>query len=81
MNTKVLTAHVPFDLAQKVDRFAEQMDRSKGWVVKQALQQWIDREELAIKLTQEALDDVDHGRVVDHQEIQSWVASLEKTTK
>ncbi len=37
IDTKVLTAHVPLVLADKVDRLVAQLDRSRGWIVKQAL--------------------------------------------
>ena len=43
--TKVLTAHVPMELADKVDQMAARMERSRGWIVKQALADWIDLEE------------------------------------
>ena len=36
-NTKVLTAHVPLPLAEKVDQLANRLERSRGWVIKQAL--------------------------------------------
>jgi len=74
--TKVLTAHVPLLLADKVDRFATQLDRSRGWIVKQALAAWIDQEEERGRLTREALADVDAGRVIDHQAVQAWADSL-----
>lgn len=37
MNTKVVTAHVSLQLADKVDELAQRIERSKAWVVKQAL--------------------------------------------
>ena len=77
MNTKVLTAHVPLSLAEKVDQMAARLERSRGWVVKQALTAWIDQEEERSRLTLEALADVDAGQVIDHQAVQAWAASLE----
>ena len=74
--TRVLTAHVPLVLAEKVDAMAARLDRSRGWVVKQALAAWVDQEEERHKLTLEALADVDAGRVIDHQAIQAWADSL-----
>lgn len=83
MQTKVLTAHVPLQLAEKVDRIAARMERSRGWVVKQALGAWIDQEEERRRLTLEALADVDAGGVIDHQAVQAWADSLntEKSLK
>lgn len=74
--TRVLTAHVPVSLAEKVDRAADRLERSRGWIVKQALSSWIAQEEERDRLTQEALTDVDAGRVIDHRAVQKWADSL-----
>lgn len=75
-DTKVLTAHVPLQLAEKVDQMAARLERSRGWIVKQALAAWIDQEEERSRLTREALADVDAGQVIDHQAVQAWADSL-----
>ncbi|MBI5484769.1 MAG: ribbon-helix-helix protein, CopG family [Deltaproteobacteria bacterium] len=80
MNTKVLTAHVPLPLAEKLDQIAARMDRSRGWIVKQALSAWISQEEERRRLTLEALADVDAGYVIDHQAVQAWANSLDTDT-
>ena len=74
--TKVLTAHIPLPLAEKVDLMAMRLERSRGWIVKQALLAWIEQEEERDRLTREALADVDAGRVIDHQVVQAWADSL-----
>lgn len=76
METKVFTAHVPLPLAKKVDELASRLDRSRGWIVKQALSAWIDQEEERHQLTVEALSDVDARNVMDHQSVRTWAASL-----
>ncbi|MGB3133526.1 MAG: ribbon-helix-helix protein, CopG family [Candidatus Macondimonas sp.] len=72
----MLTAHVPLPLAEKVDLMAERLERSRGWIIKQALAAWLDQEEKRELLTREALADVDAGLVVDHQAVQAWADSL-----
>ena len=81
MATKVLTAHVPKPLAQRVDKVAAQIERSRGWIVKQALTAWLDQEEERHRLTLEALADVDAGRVVAHEAVQAWAQSLGRGRK
>ncbi|HQU17409.1 MAG: CopG family transcriptional regulator [Chromatiales bacterium 21-64-14] len=76
MTTKVLTAHVPLQLVEKVDQLATRLERSRGWIIKQALSAWIEQEEERRRLTLEALADVDAGRVIDHQAVQAWAESL-----
>lgn len=78
--TRVVTAHVPLQLAEKVDQMAERLERSKGWIIKQALAVWLDLEEERSRLTREALADVDAGRVIDHQAVQAWADSLSTDT-
>lgn len=75
--TKVLTAHVPLSMAEKVDQMAARLERSRGWIMKQALSAWIAQEDERDRLTQEALADVDAGRVIDHQAVQAWADSLD----
>lgn len=74
--TKVLTAHVPIALAEKVEAMAARLERSRGWVMKQALAAWVDQEEERHRMTLEALADVDADRVIDHRAIQAWADSL-----
>jgi len=76
MSTRVLTAHVPTDLAEKVDEAAERLDRPRAWIVKQALSAWLDREEHRHQMILKALKDVDAGHTVSHEEMEAWVASL-----
>jgi predicted transcriptional regulator len=76
IETKELTAHVPLPLADKIDQLAVRLDRSRGWIVKQALSAWVDQEEERSRLTREALADVETGQVIDHQSVQAWADSL-----
>lgn len=74
--TKVLTAHVPIELADKVDLLAENSERSRGWIIKRALAEYVEREELRQALIQEGLDAVERGETVSHAEAATWLKSL-----
>jgi predicted transcriptional regulator len=74
--TKVITAHVPIGLAEKVDAMAARLDRSRGWVMKQALSAWVDQEEERHRMTLDALADVDAGHVIDDHAVRAWADSL-----
>ncbi len=77
MESKVVTAHVPLELAAKVDAIAARRDRSRGWIMKQALSEWVAQEERRYQLTLEALADVDVGKTVEHEEVEKWAESLD----
>lgn len=76
MSNRVVTAHIPAELAEQVDLFAARLDRPKGWIVRQALASWVELETKRYQLTLEGLADVEAGRVVDHATITDWAKSL-----
>ncbi len=75
-DTRVMTAHVPIPLAEQVDDLAARLDRSRGWIVKQALAAFVEREEMRRNMTLQGLADVDAGRGVSHDQVKAWAASL-----
>ena len=76
MDTRVVTAHLPADLAEKLDGLSERLDRPKGWIVKEAIASYISLEEKRYQLTLEALKDVDAGRTVEHAQVEAWAKGL-----
>jgi predicted transcriptional regulator len=81
MDTRVVTAHLPSDLAEKLDGLAERLDRPKGWIVKEAIASYIALEEKRHRLTLEALADVDAGRTLDQEEVERWAEQLGQQPK
>lgn len=75
--TRVLTAHVPIALADQVDRLAEKLERSRAWIMEQALAAWVAQEEERDRMTREAMADVKASRVTDHEAVQAWAESLD----
>jgi predicted transcriptional regulator len=78
MKTRVVTAHVPVELAEQLDELATRLERPKGWIVRQALAAWVALEAKRHQLTLEGLADVDAGRVVDQSAIESWANGLDQ---
>ncbi len=76
METRVVTSHLPTELAEKLDGLAERLDRPKGWIVKEAIASYVALEEERRRLTHEALADVKAGRTHEHAEIEAWAANL-----
>jgi predicted transcriptional regulator len=80
MQTRVVTAHIPIDLAEKIDALAEKLERPRGWVVKKALAAWVDEQELRDRLTREALEEARQGLGIDHADVVAWADSLGSPT-
>lgn len=77
MQTRTVTAHIPLDLAEQVDAAAERLERPRGWIVKQALRDWVSLEERRHQMILEALKEVDEGLFIEHAEIEAWAKGLE----
>ena len=56
---RVVTAKLPDDLVSRMDEIADRIDRSKSWIVRQAVAEWLAEEQRRHELTLEALKDVD----------------------
>lgn len=70
---RVVTAKLPDDLVSRMDEVADRIDRSKSWIVRQAVTEWLAEEQRRHTLTLEALGDVDEGRTIPHEEVLAMV--------
>lgn len=69
---RVITAKLPDDLVSRMDEAATRIDRSKSWIVREAVSQWLIEEQRRYELTMEALKDVDEGRTMSHADFKNW---------
>ena len=66
---RVVTARLPDDLVSRMDVIADRIERSKSWIVREAVSHWLDEEQRRYELTVDALKDVDAGRTIAHDEV------------
>jgi predicted transcriptional regulator len=65
-------------LQEQLEETAKRLRRSKGWVISEALSEFMAKEDRAmmrIERTRKALDQVEAGQVVDGDEVMAWIAS------
>lgn len=75
---RVVTASLPDKLVARMDEVADRNDRSKSWIVRQAVIEWLAEEQRRHELTLEALKDVDDGRTIPHEEMLAWVEQCKR---
>lgn len=64
------------DLEEKLAATATRLRRTKGWIINDALRQYVAREEMRMKMleeTEEAIADIEAGRVVSGEEVMKWL--------
>ncbi len=74
---RTITAHIPEALAAQIDSFAEKMERPRGWIVKEALADWVEAQKAELQLIHEGVLDFEAGQVVAHEDVLSWIDSLD----
>jgi predicted transcriptional regulator len=75
---RVVTAKLPDELVSRMDEIAVRIDRSKSWIVRQALSEWLAEEQHRYELTLEALKSVDEGRTYTQEEVEKHFAERRK---
>ena len=77
-DNRVVTAKLPEDLVTQMDEVAGRIDRTKSWIVRQAVSEWLAEEQRRYELTLEALKSVDEGRTFTQEEVETHFAERRK---
>ena len=75
---RVVTAKLPDELVSEMDEVARRMDRSKSWIVRHAVAEWLTEERRRYELTLEAMKSVDEGKSFSQDEIEKHFAARRK---
>lgn len=65
---RVVTTKLPNELFVRLDEAARHLERSKSWIVREAVFQWLAEEQRRFDLTVDALNSVREGRTVSHED-------------
>lgn len=75
---RVVTAKLPDELVSQMDEVAGRIDRTKSWIIRQAVSEWLAEERRRYELTLEALKSVDEGRTFTQEEIEKHFAERQR---
>jgi predicted transcriptional regulator len=64
-----------------MDEIADRIDRSKSWIVRQAVTEWLAEEQRRYELTLEGLKDIDEGRVISHEDVKRWAEQIKRDAR
>ena len=69
-NMRVVTALIPWDIAQKLDQLSELEGRSKAWIIRLALTDYLAKVEELDQFIQEGMDAHEAGDLVSHEQVE-----------
>lgn len=74
----VTTVRLQAEVEHQLEAIANRLHRSKGWVINQALSEYIDKQQLEQdrwKQTLDAMESAAEGKVVNASEVHNWLRS------
>jgi predicted transcriptional regulator len=73
---KATTVRIDDNTIERVDGLATTLNRSRSWVVKQAIERFLDYEEWFVQEVKEGLKEVERGEIATQEEVtarfQKW---------
>ena len=74
----VTSVRIEEELAERLERMANSIKRSKGWVINEALREYLERDaknKQRWRETEEALEAIETGDVYDADQVHAWMDS------
>lgn len=71
----VVSARVEDDLAGALDQLAQRLDRPRGWIVAQAVRQYVTAEMEFLGSLDEAERQIDRGDYFSQDQMEAWAAT------
>lgn len=74
----ITSIRMPDELMSRLEKAAAHLRRSKGWLINDAVREYLAREERKARMlaeTREALAEVDAARLVDGNDVMDWLDS------
>jgi predicted transcriptional regulator len=75
MSDATFSVRIPDDLRQEVDALAKANRRSRSFLVKEALQAYVDEQKAYREAIDEAIREADEGIFVSGEAVDRWLAS------
>ncbi len=69
MTARTASIRVEQDTLERLDRLARSMDRSRSWIVHQAIQQYLDYEDWFVEEVEKGIAAADRGELISHGEV------------
>ena len=66
---KVTTVRMDEDILDRVDGLASELKRSRSWVIKEAIERFLDYEEWYIQEVRKGIDEVSRGEIATSEEV------------
>ena len=80
MAGKVASVRMEEKKLERIDELAKATNRSRGWLINQAVDRYLEYEEWYLKAIEAGMEDVKEGRTISHEGLKKdWENKLERS--
>ena len=76
MSNQTITIRTESNIVKKIGAIARAMDRSRNWVIEDALKQYIDQQAWYLEGIQQAQASLEAGKGIPHEELMAEISEL-----
>jgi len=76
MSNQTITIRTESNTVKKIGAIARAMDRSRNWVIEEALKQYIDQQAWYLEGIQQAQASLEAGKGIPHEELMAEISEL-----
>ena len=76
MAAKSITIRTESDVVEKLSALAKSMDRSRNWVIEDALKQYIEQQARYVEGIEQAMASLEHGEGIAHEDLMAEMDAL-----
>ena len=78
MSTKTASIRVDDETLDRLDRLAKSMDRSRSWIIGQAIERYLDHEEWFLDQVEQGIAEADRGELIPHETVMRGVRARKR---
>ena len=80
MAGKVASVRMEEKKLERIDELAKATNRSRGWLINQAVDRYLEYEEWYLKAVEAGMEDIEAGRIISHENLKKdWENKLERS--
>ncbi|MBA2656758.1 MAG: ribbon-helix-helix protein, CopG family [Tatlockia sp.] len=73
-SSSLISVRVPINIADRLEKLAKSVDRSKSYIAAEAIEEYLDIHEWQVQAIQEGLDEIDQENVTDFSVVKKqWI--------
>ena len=69
MTTEAFTVRTESDVVQRLDKLASRLDRSRNYLVNQAIKEYLELHAWQVEKIQEGIEAADRGQLIPHEDV------------